>query len=73
MNDMVDIILGLVEDKSVEKSGTLARGVDDLRLSPVEYALVSSVVIVSSFILQVCIIESVTIHWYCTGSLRQRT
>ncbi len=62
VNDMLDIILGLVEDKSVEKSKPMVIGVNDLRLSPVENVSVASVVKFSSLILHVSIIESVTIH-----------
>ncbi len=62
VNDMFDIILGLVEDRSVEKSGALVIGVEDTRASPLLYDSVSNDVIVSSLTLHLSNGESFTIH-----------
>ncbi len=72
VNDMFDIILGLIEDKSVEKSGALLIGVNEKTGSSAsEYVSDPICSIVSSSILHLSIIESVTIHWYCTGVVKQ--
>ncbi len=62
VNDMFDIILGLVEDKSVEKSGALGIGLNDETASALVNDSVSSVAILSFLILHLSNAESVTIH-----------
>ena len=62
VNDMVDIKLGDVDDKSVEKAGALAIGLRGDRTSPVEYVSVPIPVIFLSVILHLRRTELVTLH-----------
>ena len=62
MNDIFDIILGLVEDKAVKKPGGIEIGVNEERGSPIEYDRISNVVIFSSLTLHISNAESFTIQ-----------